>query len=341
MKISHVELVKQKLGADAIAALQALFCATAGSPPSIPVARFRADHQAWLDVLDDIEHRHSFVERTTDGKRYLIRSYALPLIGDAHPLLELMQAIFARLKELYLQHLTEPQSISVLVDGIKGSGAQLLDALYYLTESHSVWSGKTIGFPYRENSTLCISEGVLKYANVGELLSQFYEWHYVNPSRAVSNWLDDLKSQKASVFFPQETNGGVPEWYDQLDDNKKALIREVDLALQSKLSVLPTIGLRTLLDMVMVEKLGDIGGFDAKLKKFELDGYVTRKQAESISFVLDAGNASAHRAYAPNEEDLVVCVAVVKHLMEGVFILQPKMENVKRNTPPRPPRKKK
>jgi hypothetical protein len=95
------------------------------------------------------------------------------------------------------------------------------------------------------------------------------------------------------------------------------------------------IGLRTLLDIVMVEKLGDIGGFGKKLHTFEKQGYVTAKDAELISSVLDAGNAAAHRAYSPNEEALKICFDVVKHVMEGIYILQPKMNQLREDIPNR------
>lgn len=336
MDVPHVEIVKKKIGNDAVEALQQLYTSAEGMPPSVPVERFRADYHQWLDVLDDLEYRHSLIERNADGARYLLRSYALPLVEGARPLLEHMQILYQRLRDLYRQHLSESLDINTLILGLDGKGSELLEALYYLAESHNIWSGKSNNFPYGEESFLEISEGVLRSDSIADILAQYYEWHYVNPKKIASTWsLHDGEDEVISVFFAKESKSGFPAWYNELDDTKKSLIREIDTALKYNLSVLPTIGLRTLLDVVMVEKVGDIGSFDKKLKKFEGEGYTTKKESELISSVLDAGNAAAHRAYFPNKDDLTACIDVVKHTMEGVFILFPKIKKLEKNTPKR------
>lgn len=335
MKVPHVDTVKEKLGEKALSALKALFTSAKGQPPSVPVERFRADHHQWLDVLNDLEHRHSFIERDHDGKSYLLRSYALPLIDDAEQLLEIMQLLFERLRELYAQHLSEPQDIDTLIEGISGGKTELHEALYYLSESHNVWSGKSIDFPYAKDSYLCIAEGVLRQESIAEILSQYYEWHYINPKKIVEELSESDQAKEASTFFAHEMSGGFPDWYEHLDDTKKALISEIDVALAYGLSALPTTGIRTLLDMVIVEKVGDVGTFKQKLQKFEQEGFITKIHAEMVGPVLDAGNAAAHRAYFPNEEDLKTCIDVVKNLMESIYILRPKIEKLRENTPKR------
>lgn len=51
----------------------------------------------------------------------------------------------------------------------------------------------------------------------------------------------------------------------QYSETQKALILEIDCALNNNLEALPTIGLRTLLEIIMVEKIGDIGTFAKKV----------------------------------------------------------------------------
>ncbi|WP_411268210.1 DUF4145 domain-containing protein [Ketobacter sp. GenoA1] len=62
---------------------------------------------------------------------------------------------------------------------------------------------------------------------------------------------------------------------------------------------------------------------------------MTPKMSEALSHVLDAGNASAHRAYFPSREDLMTCIELVKHLIHGIYILRSGVEKVAGNIPKR------
>ncbi|MEW8042468.1 MAG: DUF4145 domain-containing protein [Candidatus Thiodiazotropha endolucinida] len=336
MKITHVNFIKEKLGTEAIHVLQALFDSAKGQPPSVVTERFRADNHKWLDLLDKLEYGHFLIKRDSTAKNYLIKAYALPLIDTADSVLAKMQHLYERMTELYPIHLSEQIDVSILIDDLEGKKSEWLDALYYLIDISGVWSGISSGFPYEKESSISISENILRNNDIAMLISKFYEWNYVNPANTTTDWhLQDSEGNPNTVFFAQEVKEGFPAWYDELDLTMKSLIREIDKALLNNMNVLATIGLRTLLDMAMVDKVGDLGTFKQKLDKFTHEGYATPKGAELISGVLDAGNAAAHRAYSPNEEDIGVCVIVVKHMMEGIYILQPKIRKVTKNTPQR------
>ncbi|WP_075186529.1 DUF4145 domain-containing protein [Teredinibacter haidensis] len=340
MFIQYVDVVKEVIGSQSIEVLREMFERRKGEPPSIPVQRFRADHAEWLNTLDELENKYSLIERTRECNEYLIRPYALPLIDtqESRELLSLMDQIYKLFPELYRKHLTQPLSIDVLSSTVLGNKQHLInESLYYLSESHGVYSGMTTGFPYTLNGTLCISESVLTKQTISEILSEYYAWHFVNPkSQVMSLESFDLDvEQSNSLFFKSNTSTGKPGWYDLLGDTQKALILEIDIAMTNKLDALPTIGLRTLLETVMVEKIGDARSFGEKVKCFTKEGYVTPKMADALRHVLDAGNASAHRAYFPSKEDLTTCVELVKHLMHGIYILSPKVAKVAENTPKR------
>ena len=339
MDIPHVELVKETIGSQAIEVLRTVFECRKGEPPSVPIQRFRADHDEWINTLDALEGKYSLLERSGKCNDYLIRPYALPLIGtsESEEILNLMDKIYGRFPELYREYLTQPLGINILCGSVSGDKNLISESLYYLSASHGIYSGMTTGFPYMQNSTLCISESVLSKKSISQVLCEYYEWHFVNPRNQIvslesfyfSGVLDE------SIFFAENTPDRKPDWYDLLDDIQKALILEIDSAMSNKLEALPTIGLRTLLETIMVEKVGDCGSFFQKVKRFTEEGYVTPKMAEALIHVLDAGNASAHRAYFPSKDDLVTCVELVKHLIHGIYILRPRVEKVADNTPKR------
>lgn len=339
MDIPHVNLVKEAIGIQTAEALRVLFESRKGEPPSVPVLRFRADHDEWLNALDALENRHSLIERSRDCKNYLIRPYALPLIGtpESEFILKLMDKIYRKFLELYREHLTQPLGLDILCDSVVGDKRQFHEALYYLSASHGIYSGMTTGFPYTQESTLSISESVLSKKSIAQVLSEYYEWHFVNPKNQIASLdnFDVAEMQDESIFFRRNLSSTKPDWYDFLDDTQKALISEIDNAMRNELKALPTIGLRTLLETIMVEKIGDSNTFKEKVRLFTKEGYVTPKMAEALSHVLDAGNASAHRAYFPCKEDLTACVELVKHLMQGIYILRPSVDKVAENTPNR------
>ncbi|MEW8348461.1 MAG: DUF4145 domain-containing protein [Candidatus Thiodiazotropha taylori] len=339
MDILHVETVKKAIGSQAVEVLRKVFESRKGKPPSVPIQRFRADHEEWISTLDILEGTYSLIGRSRESADYIIRPYALPLIGssESDEMLSIMDKIYASFPELYKEHLSQPIGRDTLIGSVSGRKDLTNEALYYISQSHGIYSEMTTGFPYTENSTLCISESVLSKKSIGRVLSEYYEWHIVNPKNQIAS-LESFAPSGAdswSVFFNDDTSDGKPVWYDYLGDTQKALILEIDSALSNKLEALPTIGLRTLLETIMVEKIGDTGSFAKKVELFTEEGYVTLKMSEALIHVLDAGNASAHRAYFPSRDDLMTCVELVKHLIHGIYILRPRVEKVADNTPKR------
>ena len=83
MDIPHIEIVRETIGSQAVEALRAIFESRKGTPPSVPVQRFRADHEEWIHTLDTLEGKYSLIERSRECTDYLIRPYALPLIGTS------------------------------------------------------------------------------------------------------------------------------------------------------------------------------------------------------------------------------------------------------------------
>lgn len=340
MAVKYIDEVKQTLGDKAIDVLTDLFRSSTGTPPQVVAARYRADHPQWLDVLDQLEQPTLFLDRDRDHIDYVVRVYAIPLLEDeyAQSILSTMEEIFCLFKVEYPKRLNEPIALSEICDGLNLEPNIVRDALSYMIQSHGIWSGRSNDFPVAEDSTVCISENVLRHEDFGEILSQFYEWHIINPHKSAED-LDDLWVAEQNVtegFFTKDDLSQRPKWFDELDDQKKALIGEIDKAVKEGLSALPTIGLRTLLETTILDHIEDQYNFSKNLKKFREAGYITEQHSNLLKDVVAAGNASAHRAYFPNREDLNVCIEVLKHLLHGVYVLKPKVDKAAKNTPARP-----
>jgi len=341
-KVLHTSTVKESLGKETIEVLISIFDHSKGSPPSVPAKRFRADNPNWIGLIDKLSYDSGLIEcGRNGGDTCRVSCYALPLIDSpkANRLLDVMAKVFLILKKHYQKDLNTPLSVAYLLPELNEDTDLVIAALAYMKDISGWWSGLGRDFPEDVNATMQVSEEVLLKDGFFELISRFYEWHYVNPQKQVSVFhLPETASgeKSSSAFFPTDNQSAIPDWYEGLDNVKKALIQEIDMSIANKLTALPTMGLRTLIESIMMDFVGDSRGFAGKLKRFEVEGFITGKHAAMIDKVLDAGNAAAHRAYFPNEEDLLTCVNVVRHLMEGLYILHPKLKKVAENTPPRP-----
>lgn len=337
--LKHVDQVSEAIGPEGITVLKFLFNES-DRGKSIPVQRFRADHPEWISTIDKLEVSQLFLERDQSTEaNYRIKVFALPLISSdaANNLLKGFDEVWSVLRELYKKDLSAPFSIQQISELSQSDKSWCKGLFSYMRDVHGWYSGMSLDFPYGDDSTVNLSEGVLKHKAFSDLISQVYEWNYVNASKHAPLW--DVVSQRITNsndytgFFSPADAAGRPEWYDELDPIIKAVIDEVDRGLRAGLVSLPTMGLRTLIDITMSERGLVTGRFADRIQQFADNGWVTRKDKEVLEIVLDAGNASAHRAYFPNADDLSTCVEVVKHMLHGIYILRPKAERVKVNTP--------
>jgi hypothetical protein len=136
-------------------------------------------------------------------------------------------------------------------------------------------------------------------------------------------------------FYPPRISRRSPRWRDQLPNSIQAMVSEVYKALQSGSPRLATIGARTLIDLVILDKIGDAGTFRDKLLKLEEAGYVGKKSAEFIATALDAGSAAAHRGVAPDALNLSRIMDIVESLLESVYVLDDAASELRKTIPPR------
>lgn len=339
--VPHVDIVKAALGETAIQALSLIFASSSGIPPGTPLTRFRADHPELMDNLDKLGWAGLFLKRDDTKKEYRISGCALPLVDSPRTvqLVECMSEAYKFMQTYYKEHLGEQLLTKSLISAIGIKKEIALEALCYMQDIGGWWNSLSHEFPSGEASSFCVNEQVLVHQSFVDLLARIYEWEYVNPKNkasTVSNLLGLGSGGISSGFFSRSGSAEYPEWYEELDDKKKALLSEIDVSMRNDLSGLPMMGMRALLEGVMIEHVGDCGSFERNIDKFEKNGFITSQHANILRKVLDAGSASMHRTYFPNVADLGTCVEVVKHLLHGVYVLHPKVQDLAANTPPRP-----
>jgi Domain of unknown function (DUF4145) len=136
-----------------------------------------------------------------------------------------------------------------------------------------------------------------------------------------------------------------PQWFEALPVNLNGVLNEVYVALQSDSYYLATFGARTVLDLLIVEKIGDAGAFEQKIRRLKADGHITEEERDLVETVIEAGNASANRGFAPNQRDLKHVMDIVEVLLDKFYIAKGRQKQLaanaaalKKKIPPRPKR---
>lgn len=92
-------------------------------------------------------------------------------------------------------------------------------------------------------------------------------------------------------------------------------------------------GVRSLIEQVMIDKIGDKGTFKNNLDEFERRGFISKTQKEILEPVLDAGHAAIHRNYKPSMKDVVSLIDIVENIIESLYVNSRRALNIKKKIP--------
>lgn len=144
-------------------------------------------------------------------------------------------------------------------------------------------------------------------------------------------------------YYPPAISRKAPRWLNEIDDllgdDKKiyvaSLLKEIYVALYNDARRLAVMGIRALIEQMMIHKVGDSGSFKSNLERFHADGFTSKKQQEVVETILDVGHATIHRAYHPSLEDLNILMDVTESIVEAVYAHEEKTHSLKKRVPKR------
>jgi hypothetical protein len=128
------------------------------------------------------------------------------------------------------------------------------------------------------------------------------------------------------------------------DDVLRTVLDELYTALNARLRILAAVGARTALDRAAV--LVDIDpalSFEAKLDRLVEQQQLSGEERRIVKFLVDVGNASAHRAWKPSMTQLTAAIDILETFLRHTA-LRPAYPSVEvidrlgRNVPKRPRR---
>ncbi len=171
------------------------------------------------------------------------------------------------------------------------------------------------------------------------------------------NWFEgqvDEEGQAVPVitYYPPASIRRQPVWLSSVDVSHgvhvhlvsmpefvSRLLREVYVALQNDCCSVAAMGIRALLERLMIEHVEDQGSFGGNLDAFERAGYVGPRQKAIIEATLEVGHASIHRNYNPTLQDVTQVLDIAENIIQSIYVSAEQAKALKSRIPPRPRRK--
>jgi len=150
------------------------------------------------------------------------------------------------------------------------------------------------------------------------------------------------------AYYPPPTFRRPPKWLHGitlpdgdgiaivwLPDFVTRLMREVYTALHGECLSLAAMGVRALLEAVMIDRVGDRGSFQQNLAAFQADGHISPTQRGVLEATLEVGHASIHRGYVPSREDITHVLDMTENIIEMLYISHEQAAALRKRIPPR------
>jgi hypothetical protein len=148
-------------------------------------------------------------------------------------------------------------------------------------------------------------------------------------------------------YYPSPASRKVPDWVHQLANGEIGeesaaplgnLFIEIYQAVRGGQLRLAIIGIRSLIEKMMILKVGDKGTFVKNQEAFQQAGYVSTIQHDTLNEILEAGHAAIHRVYAPKTEEIQKVLDIVEQVMATIFVHTEAVNKISERVPPRPKR---
>lgn len=165
----------------------------------------------------------------------------------------------------------------------------------------------------------------------------------------MEDWFSEARGYDDEVIvnskhYPAMISRRRPDWFNSFGmwnrRNIFGLLREIYVALDNDQQRLAAMGVRALLEHIMLDKVGDRGSFAANVTAFVDEGHLaTNDRPDFEKALLELGHATMHRNFLPNKEDLAVAMDMTENLIARLYVHPDAAKTVAERIPPRQPRR--
>ena len=146
-------------------------------------------------------------------------------------------------------------------------------------------------------------------------------------------------------YYPPATSRKKPDWLSTFslvhvgwneEDIISDLIEEIYEALHNDARRLVAMGVRSLLEQIMIDKVGQQRTFKLLVNAFAEKGFISPLQKRRIEKILEAGHASVHRSFKPHVQDLMTLMDIAESLVADIYVHPRRVEQLTSKIPTRP-----
>lgn len=301
----------------------------------VDAVSFRVDHEEFVEVMGRL-WRLRYIEEDNGAQTYSPTVLALRAIGndECERILGIATAVMELMYENYKDKATRKEKLPLrtIAKQLWLDRQELDFALVLLRSALSLVLGGHTTNLRQEDAYILPAEAIIKYKSVDDLIAVQIGWRdQALNSNCEVPMLDGLRpaTKPKTTVFDGELVQMLPSGYRQV-------LEELEVAIPNKLLCLAVMGLRTVLDMFACELLGgDNGTFQRKMSLLKEKNLLNDRQIRILDAALEVGNAAAHRAHVPTEEESRQVLLIVEHLLREHYLLAPNAQKLKASTPPR------
>lgn len=155
----------------------------------------------------------------------------------------------------------------------------------------------------------------------------------------------DGSANVKTTYYPAALSRRKPEWLGSIhspfwsgQSNIEISLREIYVAIQNDCRQLAAMGIRALLEVIMIEKVGDTGSIGANVRKFFAAGFVSpNDQTLFNTFLMEAGHAAMHRGFVPDRQMLETLLDLTEGLIASIYVHPHRATALQGTIPPRKP----
>jgi hypothetical protein len=143
-------------------------------------------------------------------------------------------------------------------------------------------------------------------------------------------------------FYPPSVTRQKPIWQREFFPfalklfQLNSLSEEIYDALGVGAYRLATMGIRALVEKIMIDSVGDKGNFEKNISAFFIEGFVAPKQQDIFKNILiEAGHAAMHRNFKPDADVVNTLLDMVEGIMRSIYYEPMVAEQVNKAIPRR------
>ena len=299
---------------------------------------FKVKHHQLERCINDLYQKDLIQRRTGKDHKNVYRPslLALPLIDDetARTIENTCDAIVQCLYRAFKNDPYVRLTIGDVANQVSADEGVLQEALRYLRDMPLGLVAISDDKPLVETDNVPIIESIMKYPSLLDVYKQLLQWTMANNSEAPFFVAEEEPMPTPFVSLIDELL--TPSNRSIINAEIVRVLQELRLALLHGLRTLSAVGIRTVIDMIVDDQSKrDLGSFQHKIQWLKDEGLVPELTRKHLLEVIDLGSSAAHRGYNPKGEHLKTALMMLNHLVQSVYTMPNRINEMKRDKPTR------